>query len=109
MHASQEPHVKTFACAMHTSQVTIVETFAHSIHASHEPHAKTSAHPLVLDIRDDVSSKLDQVLDLIFESKLDDIEHADDKLDQRPKWTQSILPMVDYLIDDIVNPRRTRS
>jgi hypothetical protein len=79
------------------------------MYASQEPHAETSAHTLVPDIRDDVSSKLDQVLDLIFESELDDIEHADDKPDQRPKWTQYILPMVDYLIDDIVNPRRTRS
>jgi hypothetical protein len=46
---------------------------------------------------------------LIFESDSYDIEHADDEPNQRPKWMQSILPTIDYLTDDLVDPRRMRS
>jgi hypothetical protein len=54
------------------------------MHASQESHAKTST-PLVSDIRDDVSTHSDQILNLISELDSKDLEHADDEPPQMPK------------------------
>jgi hypothetical protein len=110
MHASQEPHAETSQehaeTPMHASQEPHAERLTHACIS--EPHVETSAHPLVPNIRDDVSFQSDQISYLISESDSEDIEHADDEPDQRPKWAQSILPTTDYLVM-ILDPRRTRS
>jgi hypothetical protein len=86
MHAFRETHVETYSHPMHASQEPHENTFACTMYASQEPHADTFSHPLVLDTRDDVSSKSNQISDMIFELDLDDIEHAYDDIDQIPKW-----------------------
>jgi hypothetical protein len=65
--------------------------------------------PLEEDHRDDTSYHSDQISDLISESDSEVHEHACVDPEPRPKWAQSILPTVDDLVDDPVDPRRMRS
>jgi hypothetical protein len=55
------------------------------------------------------SASSDHISYMISKSDSKVHEHACVDKKPRPKWAQSILPTVDYLVDDPVDPRRMRS